>query len=376
MSYTVTATSHGNFHTLFSANTPEGISMSRGSLVFREAHFAGRPLLCGTVGGVGTDPEYRRGGLVREIFSEMAKECARREIPLTILHPFSFAYYRSFGFERVGDHRVLEFPITALNFAPRYPDLIPCRGPERREDLSRVYNAFAADGRHLMFRRFPESFPTGSETRKFYISYDEAGNPDGYLALEIENYFSVNRMVSVNLHVHELIALTAEALLKFFGFLRMFEGEMETVKLHNVAMIPEVELRLRHYMHTRITVLPDLMARINDVKAFFEAVPYPAEAGCFTFKTEEPPKSPWSGERTNGVWQVRFENGVGTVTRLSDDADYDFFADIPALTQLAFGYDSYGYDTARFTEHTAWNNPAPDFFRAFPRRPGGIFDHF
>ena len=354
-----------------------GERMSSGGLKIRPIHFAGKEILCGAVGGVGTEPEYRRGGLVREIFTEMAAECDRRAIPLTILHPFSFAYYRNFGFERVADHRVLEFPITALNFVPRYPDLIRCTGDTHNAELAEVYNTFAQNGRHLIFKRSPDHFPTEDGRKKVYLSRDGEGRPDGYIILEIENYFSVNRMVSVNLHIHELIALTDEAMTKLFGFIRMFEGEMETVKMENIAMIPEVELRLRHYMHTSITILPDIMARINDVKLFFESVPYPAEAGSFTVKTTEPSRSPWSGDKTNGVWRVDYKDGAATVEKLPDDtADYDFAADIPALTQLVFGYDSYGYDYARHTENTVWHTPAEAFFRAFPRRPAGIFEHF
>ena len=363
-------------HIRFSTVTAEGITLSGGSLSFRTVHFAGRAITCGLVGGVGTDPEYRRGGLVREIFSEMAKACDDRAIPLTILHPFSFDYYRKFGFERVADHRVLEFPITALDFAPRYPALVRCQGDTYGEDLATVYNTFAAEGRHLLPKRSRHSFPTSDSTKKVYLSRDEEGRPDGYIILEIENYFSVNRMVSVNLHVHELVFLTPEALIKLFGFIRMFEGEMETVKLHNTAMAPEIELCLRHYMHIGITIIPDIMARINDVKAFFEAVPYPAEPGSFTFKAKEPATSPWTGDRTNGTWRVDYGDSKTTVTSLPDGADWDFAADIPALTQLAFGYESYGYDTARYTANTEWRTEAKDFFRAFPRRPSGIFEHF
>lgn len=364
-------------HIRFGAVTPEGTTLSGGTLSFRTLHFAGKEIPCGLVGGVGTDPEYRRGGLVREIFSEMAKACTERAIPLTILHPFSFSYYRKFGFEHIADHRVLEFPITALDFAPRYPDLIRCREDAYGEELATVYNTFAAQGRHLLPKRSSHSFPTRDASRKVYLSLDKEGKPDGYIILEIENYFSVNRMVSVNLHVHELVFLTPEALTKLFGFIRMFEGEMETVKLHNTAMAPEIDLCLRHYMHTKITVIPDLMARINDVKAFFEAVPYPAEPGSFAFRAAEPATSPWTGERTEGIWRVDYEGGKATVTKLPDDTtDYDFSADIPALTRLVFGYESYGYDTARYTENTVWHTHAPDFFRAFPRRPAGIFEHF
>ena len=361
----------------YQALNEAGVHMSSGVLSFRTLHFAGREMPCGGIGGINTDPEYRRGGLVREIIGEMAAECDRRSIPLTVLHPFSFAYYRSFGFERVADHRVLEFPITALNFVSRYPDLVRCTGDTHNQELLEVYSTFAKGGRHLMFERDPEHFPTKDEKKKVYLSYDKEGRPDGYLILEIENYFSVNRMVSVNLHVHELIALTDTAMDKLFGFIRMFEGEMETVKMENIAMIPEVELRLRHYMHTGITILPDIMARINDVKLFFESVPFPAEAGSFTVKTAEPPRSPWSGDKTNGTWRVTYRNGAATVEKLPDDTeDYDFSADIPALTQLVFGYDAYTPDYARHTHGTRWRTDAEGFFRAFPRRPAGIFEHF
>ena len=377
MTHIIKAVHRDGAQTVFHALDAESNRMSGGAITYRTVHFAGHEIMAGMVGGVGTDPEYRRGGLVREIFTEMAKDCETRQVPLTVLHPFSFAYYRKFGFERVADHRVLEFPITALNFVPQYPDLIRCHGKEHHAELAYVYNTFASQGRHLLPKRSEAGyFPTEEGSKKVYLSHDGEGKPDGYLVLEIENYFSVNRMVSVNLHVHEMAFLSAEALTKLFGFIRMFEGEMETVKMHNTAMAPEVELRLRNYMHTKITVIPDLMARINDVKAFFEAVPYPKEAGSFTVKVTEPATSPWSGTLTNGVWCVDYENGQGTVTRLPHDADFDFSADVPALTQLVFGYESYGYETAKYTENTEFKNPALDFFRAFPRRPGGIFEHF
>ena len=377
MSHSIQIQASDQNHIRYAALTDTGEFMSGGTLGFRTVHFSGKEIPCGAIGGIGTDPEYRRGGLVREVITEMANECDRRAIPLTILHPFSFAYYRAFGFERVADHRVLTFPITALNFVPRYPNLIRCKGDTYNTELAQVYNTFAADGRHLMFKRSTAHFPTFDGGKKVYLSHDGEGRPDGYIILEIENYFSVNRMVSVNLHVHELIALTDTAMDKLFGFIRMFEGEMETVKMENIAMIPEVELRLRHYMHTGITILPDIMARINDVQLFFESVPFPAEAGSFTVKTAEPPRSPWSGEKTNGVWKVTYQNGTATVEKLPDDTeDYDFSADIPALTQLVFGYDAYTPDYARHTHGTRWRTDAEGFFRAFPRRPAGIFEHF
>ncbi len=357
-----------------------GARVSGGSQSYRHIRLGGTVLPCALIGGIGTEPEYRRAGLVRRLVTEMAAEGDRRGIPVTVLHPFSFAYYRKFGLERVADHRILEFPMTALAFAPRCADFVRCRAPEDRAALAEVYEAFAA-GRQLMpLRGADYPFSVGEGDRRTYLSRDKDGRPDAYIVLSIEKYFWVNQMVSVNLNVYEMAFTTPASLLKLFGFMRMFEGELESVKIHDCGMAPEVELRLRNYTHTKITVVPDIMARINDVEAVLSAVEYPREAGRFTVKVSEPAGTPWAlaglSNKTTGVFRVDYADGKGIVTRLADDAEYDLAADIPALTQMVFGYQPGGYAVARYTENTEFLNEAADFFRAFPYRPGGVFEHF
>ncbi len=376
MSYELTITGNDPHCTRIEMHAEDGAFLSGGTQSYRTMHLCGAEVPSATIGGVGTEPEFRRGGKVRAIFAAMADESDKRGLPLTVLHPFSFAYYRKFGFERVADHRVLEFPMSALSYVPRYSELVRCTTDEHREALAAVYNAFAA-GRQLLPTRTAASFALGGD-RRVYLSYDATGVADGYIMLDIENYFWVNQMVSVNLNVHEMAFTSAEALMKLFGFMRMFEGELESVKIHNCAMMPEVELRLRNYTHTKITVIPDLMARINDVEKLFGMLTYPCAAGTCTVKTYEPAGTPWAAhaDKTTGVFRLDYADGHGTVTRLGDNADYDFSADIPALTQLVFGYNLGGYAVARYMENVEFCNPAEDFFRAFPCRPGGIFEHF
>ncbi len=355
-----------------------GTRVSSGSQSYRTVHLSGAILPCAFIGGIATEPEHRREGLVRQIVTEMAAESDRRNIPLTVLHPFSFAYYRKFGFERVADHRVLEFPMTALDVFPRCPNLIPCRGTEHRATLASLYNTFAENRNLLPIRGEEHPYPTGEGDEKVYLTQDADGHPDGYIIYDTEKHFCVNRMVSVNLHVREMVFTSPAALDRLFGFLRMFEGELDSVKIHDCGMMPEVELRLRHYMHTKITVIPDIMARINDVAAVLSAVHYPMTPGHFTVKTTEPVGTPWAAHahKTTGTFRVDYADGHGTVTRLANGADFDFAANIPAFTQLLFGFVPGGYASACYTPGTAFRTSAGDFFRAFPCRPGGIFEHF
>ena len=96
-----------------------GVSMSHAGAVTRQTRFAGSNITTLAIGGVGTAPEYRRNGCVRAMFEEILPKAKENGWAVSILHPFSFSYYRKFGYEKVSDHVLLSFPITALDFLPR-----------------------------------------------------------------------------------------------------------------------------------------------------------------------------------------------------------------------------------------------------------------
>lgn len=340
-------------------------------------HLNGAVLPACKLGGVGTEPEYRRNGLVRRYFTEVWKYIERENIPISFLHPFSFSYYRKMGYERVSDHRILEFPMKALDFVPRYSNLVRCKAPDRAEDLAYVYNRFS-QGRNIMFRRTAETAYLGAQnvSAQVYLLYDAAGVPEGYVILDREQYYYVNRMVSVNLNVREICFTSPDALLKLFGLLRLFEGEMDSVKIHNCAMAPELEAALRHYTHTKITVIPDIMARVHDVEMVLKTVTYPSAPGSFAVRVREPEGSGHAAVKTDGCWKVAYGGGSASVERLADDASCDIDCDICAFTRLIFGFDSIGVETARYLPGTKINTSCEDFFRAFPNRPCGLFEHF
>lgn len=350
--------------------TDDGIKMS--GLIFKtlNSRYCGNFVKTLTIGGVATEPEYRRAGAVRQMFKMLFDMAPERGWIVSFLHPFSFSYYRKFGYEKVADHKIVEFPISKLEFVDRCSDLVPVNSLKRQEDCVKVYNKFA-DGRNIMFvRKNTDMYPINNSKKKTYLWYAPDGEPSGYVTLESEKYFSVNRMVNVNLNVYEMAYTSPDSLQALFGFLRMYEGENDTVKLHNCAMSPEIDVLLKHYMHTSYTLVPDIAARILDVPAILKLNSYPAEHGCFTVKVND--NLPY----TDGVYRVEYQNGKADVARLPENSDFDLAVPMPAFTQLVYGYDEYTPDVVKYMSGAVVNEPNSDFFKAFHKKNNGLFEHF
>ena len=351
--------------------SPDGKTMSHIGFNTLNSRFCGKLIKTVTVGGVATEPEYRRAGAVRQMLEKMFALAPERGWVVSLLHPFSFSYYRKFGYEKVADHHILEIPMHKLEHIERCPDLVLVDSPELAMQCTAVYEKFA-EKRNIMFPRMGTSvYPTEHPgKRRTYLWYDASGQPAAYITLEVENEYVINRMASIQLSVYEMAFTTPESLRALFGFMRMYEGENDMVKIHNYAMSPEIELFVRHYMHTTYTRISDLSARILDVPAILAAHSYPDAHGRFTIRVED--TLPW----TRGVYGVEFQNGQAEVTRLADDAAWDLSAEMPAFSQLMYGYDEYTADVVPYMQGVTLANPKSDFFRVFHKMNNVLFEHF
>lgn len=348
-------------------STPEHETvMSSGGFNARPTRYAGGYVPTLTIGGVATPVLYRRQGCVRQMLETMLPKARENGWYVSLLHPFSFSFYRKFGYERVSDHILVDFPISALDFLPREMKLVPMDA-SRLQDVAEVYEAFSQN-RNLMFKRKDADRYPINDT---YIYYNAAGHPEGYIVLKgINHYDGINRMVSDNLHIHEMAYLTPEALRHLLSFVRMFEGELDTVHIHDIALLPEVDLMLKHYMHTRYDIHPDIMARILDTEAMLKANTYPAAHGVFTLRVED-----WL-DSVRGCFRVEYQDGHCQVERLSDTSPADITTQATSLARFLYGTDAFDARLASYMDGVTLGTPAEDFFRAFPKRINGIFEHF
>ncbi len=337
-----------------------------------QSRFCGKSISTLAIGGVATPPQYRRHGYVRMIFDHVLSMSAERDWAVAMLHPFDAAYYNKFGFEKISDHKILTFPITKLGFLPRCSNLVPLDSEKRLTDVLTVYEKFAAK-RNGLFHRYDSKFYTvsPSDEQATYIWYDETGEAASYITLSVEEYFEVNRMVSVALHVKEFAFTTPASLHAILGFLRMYEGTCETVKIHHCGMAPEIDAILRYYTDTSYQLVADVQARILDMRSILAANEYPMHSGSFRIFVED------TLPKTRGLWEVQYANGTGSVEKLSDQPEsYDIYAPIDALTKLIYGYEAYSLHQLPFIKGVKVRGDCADFLAAFPKRHTGFFEHF
>ena len=342
------------------------------------------------LGALMTTPENRRLGMARHTFDMLSRVMEERGCVISYLHPFSFNYYRSIGYERIADHKIIEFPIDRLDFVPRYPDLEHVYSEDGTKELEQVYNEFCRT-RNAGFLRYNTTASLepkacagytygGPFTYNFkgamnYLSRDDQGKPEGYLTFRKEMDLTHHHLFG-KVIVDEICFTTPQALTKLLGFIRMYDGEVDTVIFQNCGMAPEVEQMLRDYKYIKIQSVPDLCARFHDVQAVLEGMVYPKIPGEFTVKVTDPGKLPFPTQKTEGTWNVKYQDGKATVTKLEDNAPCDLELEMSALAQLVHGFQSYGKQTAQYAQGVILHNDCDDFFRAFPNRPCGLYDLF
>jgi len=367
-----------------------GQEMGHGRAGLVQAHINGAVVNALATGAFATEPNYRRGGIARNCFRMLNSVIAENDVMLSYLHPFSFNYYRTMGYERVADHRELSFPISNLSFLPRYTDMIRCKSTDDAAPITEAYHRFC-QGRNILFRRDGATctlepkvlgrymsggnYEYNCKDHQIFYSRDTDGNANGYLILR-RAMEGRDHMLFGEIHVEELGFDSPQTLRNLLGFLRVYEGEVDRVKICNCAMAPEVEKVLKGYKYTDTRVVADLGARIHNVEKLLSVMTYPQAPGAFTVKVTDCLKSPYDKENNQGVWRVEYAEGKATVTRLAEDADYDIAAHMPAFTQLIHGYESNGATLARYMEGVELKNDCADFFRAFPNRPNGLFELF
>jgi predicted acetyltransferase len=159
-----------------------------------DAWFDGKTVGMGGIGGVASAPEGRGGGSVRGLMEFCLNEMASRGDVFSFLYPFSYRFYRKFGYEsclRLARARASLETFRAFRQPGAVERFVPGEGGSDPAPIVEVYNDFAqhynlsVDREGWRWRSLLERDPMTSR-RHAYIWRDEDGRPGAYVIFRAE----------------------------------------------------------------------------------------------------------------------------------------------------------------------------------------------
>jgi len=292
-----------------------------------ETYIHGQTFQMGGIAGVATWPEKRRGGMVSRLLVHALEEMKRAGRTISFLHPFSFPFYRKFGWEIYTEYRKYTIP------AEKFPRKTVEEGEIRRDirDIavfSSIYDVYARRYNGTLARS--ESWwkeRVFRDQRYTAVYYNGSDVPEGYVLYKIENR---------ELLCSELVFTTERARRGLWTYLANHDSMVERGIFTDVPMDDAMPYLLQD-PRVQQEIIPYFMGRIVDASAFWSQYPFlpAAEDTRFTLALTDP-YAPWN----EGVWEIAISSGGQGSWRPStvEAEKADLTCDIQALSAMMIGY--------------------------------------
>lgn len=316
------------------------------------AAFDGSFVPMGELDMVGSLPEHRANGSVRAMVRQVLGEFRGRGDLFALLVPFSFAFYRKFGFEACARNLEVRLPIAQLAPFELTCSVRQVSAATDVEILRGLYERFAID-KNLVIRRSDEAWEwrgngefgqrdwMSKDRQRYTYLFEDAGATAGANAVHAHGYLTFYFEAGEagpfigTMRVEELVYDSPRVLRDILGFIYGMRAKLADVVIHPkggedlALLVPEpseVETRVEGH----------LIARVLDVRRVLEAMRYPCEAGRFSLVVEDD----FMPENA-GCYDVTFAGGVAQSVERVDSAassvPADLVVDETTLTQLVLG---------------------------------------
>ncbi|WP_350455104.1 GNAT family N-acetyltransferase [Slackia heliotrinireducens] len=332
--------------------------------------FDGGIVDCTELHMIGTLPEARGGGAARTMMNAMLREYRSAGHMFALLIPFSFAFYRKFGFESASEMLVQKAGIDQFS---GFQQELTAKRVERQEDADaarKVYEAFALrynlanlkSPRDWELRGNGEvgerSWDHRDKTHYSYLFLDEDGTAQAYFTFVY--VVGPETPWTGTLAVTELAFATPDALHSVFGFIYGMRA-----KATGVSMELPVDLDLSVFLpecgNVERSLDGHVMARVLDVERVLRAMRHPEGAGAYRIRVEDAVL-----EENTGTYAVRFADGKATDVFKTDEAA-DLEVTVETFCQLAVG--RVDLNAAPYRPNTKLNSNADLLKRVFVRKP-------
>lgn len=229
-----------------------------------EVYVQGKAMKMGGIGAVASWPESRRGGLIAQLLGRVIRAMKDDGQVISLLTPFSYAFYRKYGWEMAIDRK--KYTVPAYLWPVKAKD--PVSGTIERwnmedsrivAELGPVYEQFASRYNGTLSRS-PEWWNhrvIRNRRGDYAVCRDDAGTIRGYMQYRMKNR---------EFTIQEFVALDREAERALWRFIAMHDSMAERAVLYvpvdDGLSLTGAEPRFGQEIE------PYFMARIVDIEAF------------------------------------------------------------------------------------------------------------
>ncbi len=222
-----------------------------------EIYIYGSIFSMGGIASVSSMPETRHGGKVAELLKSSLRIMKERGQAVSMLGPFSYEFYRKYGWELGFDRLNYTIPAENLDGFKKIGNIKPFEEKDL-DILNDIYTEYAK--RHncctvrnkILWTDFVLQDPYGrNHPRYAYIWFNDQGEPRGYIVYSIRD----NR-----LNITEMIYLDQEAKDGLLWFLFVHQSQIKEVywstapdeRLHLDFPNPRIKMELSPWMMFRV----------------------------------------------------------------------------------------------------------------------------
>lgn len=305
-------------------------------------------LKCKAIGGVAAKPEHRGKGAVKAMFEYLN---TLDDSDISILYPFSDAYYKKFGYESAGYSVKAVVPFACLKDIKRNCDAQLYEGNKKDELLS-VYNRCASKHNLCFLRENADAFSNEPYLSK---AYTYVYKNRAFATILIDREKSV-------VEVKEIYFDSCEAMLGMLGFLRNFEGNQKSVVFDKIPCNSPILNYISDTKECKFTLFNTGSARINNIENVLKLHDYGNGKGNFCIEVE------------NERYCVSFDKDIVKVEKDSN-AVPDAVMNINSASKILLNGIA-SPDEADYIENLQVNNKNSDFFSAFKPVQSFFTDEF
>ena len=278
----------------------------------------------GGIGGVACLPACRGKGYAGAVIRYALEQMRETGHIVSTLYPFSWDYYRRFGWEWVGVKRHYSVPTGVLRPSPETEHVRAFRDGDKPL-IESLYAQYARRYRGAL-QRSEREWNGMLDDKKDKFTYTYLYERDG----TAEGYLTYRGGEKDNTGLREFVALTPRAQRGLIGLLK--RHEMQVNKFSWSA--PEDDplwLTHEYQWETETKLMPTVSGRVVDVAGALRAwQPPESAAGTFAVAVRDECAA-WN----QATWRVEFGQGQSAVAVTHDAPDVSL--DIQALSQAWFG---------------------------------------